>query len=271
MAGPLAGKRALVTGASSGIGKAIAVALARRGADLVISARRADRLNALAATLTAEHGVKVDVVPLDLADPTAPAALFAATVGQGTQIDILINNAGFGVYEPFEDVAWETHAQVIQLNLVALTHLCHLFVPHMRAAGTPCHIMNVASIAAFQPTPFYTVYGPTKSFVRDFTEALDYELRDTNVRAICVCPGGTHTEFADVAGIKLQKHHEAAMMSAEQCAAIGVEAMLRGRRLVVTGFINKLACWLLRFVPRRAMPLLAHKTLGDPVKQLPAG
>lgn len=261
---PLEGKRALVTGASSGIGKAIAVELAQRGAHLILCARRTDRLEALAEELRPAHGIEVDVVALDLIAPTAPRELFEAATRDGRGVDLLINNAGFGVYQAFEEVPWETHARVIQLNLVALTWLCHLFVPHMKARNADCHIMNVASIAAFQPTPYYTTYGPTKSFVRDFTEALDYELRDTRVRAICVCPGGTHSEFSDVAGIELKKHHEAAMMSSEQCAAIAVDAMLRKRRLVVTGFINKLACWLLRFVPRRWMPTLAHKTLGDP-------
>lgn len=256
----LAGRRALVTGASSGIGAALARQLAARGADLVITARREERLRALAEELRAGHGVDVQVVVGDLAQPGAAETLYARTEGEGRAIDLLVNNAGLGTWRPFVEVAWERHATTIQVNLVALTHLTHLFVPRMieRRRG---HVMNVASIGAFTPCPGFAVYAATKAYVRNMTEALDHELRGTGVRALCVCPGGTRTEFLEQADQVLRPGGDRLLMSAERCAAIAVEKMLAGRRTVVTGLMNALGMWLLRFIPRAWMPALAERSM----------
>lgn len=264
----LQGQRALVTGASSGIGKEIARKLAAEGANLVITARRKERLEALATEIKDAHGVEVRVESLDLSDPEAPAQLFAATEGADIAIDVLVNNAGLGVYQDFLDEAWPRYDVMLTVNIDALTHLCRLFLPKMveRRHG---HVMNVASMGAYMPCPSFAVYAATKAYVRNFTEALDYELKGTGVRAISVCPGGTSTEFLEHADQKLKSGADLFMMSAERCAHIAVKKMLRGRRNVVTGWMNVLSCWLLRFVPRCCLPWLAAKSMSGAVEKLP--
>lgn len=260
----LSGWRALVTGASSGIGASIAAELALRGADLVLTARREDRLRALADELARRHGVDVRVVAADLAQPQAAAELFARTEGEGLAIDVLVNNAGLGSWRGFQATSWETLATVLEVNVVSLTHLTHLFLPKMveRRRG---HVMNVSSIGAYSPCPSFAVYTASKVYVRNFTESLDAELGGSGVRAICVCPGGTTTEFTEVAGQRLKPRAKALMMSADECAAIAVDKMLAGRRTVITGFLNALGMWLLRFVPRAWMPWFAARTMGATV------
>ena len=267
----LAGQRALVTGASSGIGAEIARRLAAEGAHLVLTARRKDRLEALAAELQQAHGVQVQVEANDLAEPGAAKALFDATEGAGHAVDVLVNNAGFGQYEHFTEIAWERHASMIQVNVTALTELMHRFLPAMQSRRHGW-VMNVASIGAYMPTPNFAAYTASKAYVRNLSEAVDYELRGSGVRVISVCPGGTRTEFLDQADQKLKSAGEAFMMSAERCADIAVRKMLAGRRNVVTGFMNALGMWLIRFVPRSWMPGIAGRAMSagvDKVKALP--
>lgn len=255
----LAGQRALVTGASSGIGAWLARVLAEQGANLVITARRKDRLEALASEIKAKHGVDVRVEDADLSRPGAAEGLFQRTEGAGVAIDVLVNNAGFGSYQKFVDTPWERLQEIIQVNAVTLTHLTRLFTPAMieRRHG---HVMNVASIGAFIPTPYFGVYTATKAYVRDMTEALDFELAGTGVRACVVCPGGTATEFLDAADQKLKGGGEKYLMPAETCARIAVKKMLKGRRTIITGFMNALSMWALRFVPRAWLPRIS--TMG---------
>lgn len=260
----LSGQRALVTGASSGIGDAIARKLAREGAHLVLTARRGERLDALAEELRAQHGVTVETLPSDLEDPAAPQQLFDATEGAGKAVDVLINCAGFGVYDDFVTIPWARHAAMLQVNVVALTELTHLYANAMRGRQRG-HIMNIASTGAFAPCPSFASYGASKAYVRNLTEALDYELRGTGVHAIAVSPGGTRTEFLERGGQVLKKSGEFAMMSAEACAHIAVEKMLRGRRGVVTGFMNALSVWLLRFVPRAWLPRVIELSMSSAV------
>jgi short-subunit dehydrogenase len=266
----LAGQRALVTGASSGIGKELARILAAEGANLVITARRAERLEALAAEIKQAHGVDVRVEALDLGDPAAPLQLFERTEGAGVAIDVLVNNAGFGDWRDFVDTPWERYQGMLQLNVTALTELTHRFLPAMieRKHG---HVMNVASTGAYVPCPSFAVYAATKAYVRNMTEALDYELKGSGVRAISVCPGGTKTEFIEQAGQKLKGSAEPFMMTAERCAQIAVAKMLAGRRNVVTGFINWLSMLLLRFlpIPRSLYPWIAYKSMAANVDSAP--
>jgi short-subunit dehydrogenase len=266
--GRMKGKRALVTGASSGIGAELARTLASEGAHLVIVARREDRLRDLADALRKEHGVEVDVVALDLAAPGAADALYAATEGAGRAVDVLVNNAGFGDYRYFVDIEWDRYAAMIQLNITTLTELTHLFVSQMirRRSG---QVMNIASVAAYMPNPSFAVYGATKVYVRNFTEALDCELKGTGVRAICVCPGGTRTEFLEQAGQKLKASGEMAMMTSAKCARIAVDKMLAGRRNVVVGLMNGLSVFVMRFVPRAWMPALAKIFMDAGVERVP--
>jgi len=255
-----------VTGASSGIGDQLARQLAACGASLVITARRSERLEALAADLRREHGVSVTVIPLDLAEPAAPQQLWDETEGAGQPIDILINNAGFGTLRPLADISWEGTRSQLQVNVVALTELTSRFVKAMRRRGAG-YILNVASIGAYLPCPGFATYAAAKAYVRNFTEALAAELKGTGVRACCLCPGGTATEFLQVSGQRSGGLAGAMMMSAERCARIGLRALLRGRRNIVSGWLNSLGMWLLRFVPRRLMPWLAALIL-QPAEEL---
>lgn len=259
----LGGKTALVTGASSGLGVAFARQLAAMGADLVITARRADNLAAVAREIEEKHGVKVTVIALDLSEPDAPAKLFAETEGKGRPIEILINNAGGGLHQNFADTEWDRLARQIQLNVVSLTELTHLFVRAMRDRGTG-QILNVSSIGAYTPTPTYATYSAGKAFVRDFTEALAYELRDTRIRVCCLCPGGTLTEFHQAAGQTLPAAFRATFMTAERCAAIGLGALFGGRRNIISGLINHISMFMLRFLPRRMMVWITALTMGEP-------
>jgi uncharacterized protein len=259
----LKGRTALVTGASSGLGAAFARDLAARGADLVITARRADNLEALAKELREARGVKVDVVVLDLAEPGAPAKLWAATEGAGRSIDVLINNAGGGIHQTFVDTAWERTARMIQLNLVSLTELTYRFAKAMLGRGRG-HILNVASVGAYAPTPTYAAYSATKAFVRDLTEAVAYELAGTPVRVCSLCPGLTITEFHKSAGHTLAGLVKMTSMTAEKCAAAGLDALFGGRRNVISGLINKISMYFLRFLPRRTIVWSAALSMGKP-------
>jgi uncharacterized protein len=265
----LAGQRALVTGASSGIGMELARVLAEEGANLILVARRTDRLDALAAELRSKCGIDAVAMTSDLEKPDAPRALFDQTEGKGTAVDILVNNAGFGAYDDFVAIPWEKHAGMLQVNVVALTALTHLFLPKMieRRHG---RVMNVASVGAYLPCPTFAAYAASKAYVRNLTEAIDYELKRTGVRAISVCPGGTTTEFLDRANQKLKSGGNLAMMSARRCAEIAVRKMIGGRRNVVTGFLNSLGMFFLRFVPRAMYPWLGAVGMGAAVEKVKA-
>ena len=247
MADVVRGLTALVTGASSGIGAEMARQLAARGANVIVTARRGDRLEALAKDLRAAHEVNVDVVVLDLGKADAAAALFDKTEGAGKPVDVLINNAGFGTQEHFVDAPWEKLHEQMQLNIVSLTELSSsLLEGHARRKRG--WILNVASIGAYLPCPDYATYAAGKAYVRDFTEALAHELRRSPLRVCCLCPGGTATEFFEVAGQKPNAVVKMSLMSPARCARIGLRALLGGRRNIVAGVMNTLGMFLLRFI-----------------------
>ena len=256
----LRGQRALVTGASSGLGVAFARELATKGAHLVLTARRKDRLDALADELRLKHEIEVDVIALDLGKPESPKALFDATEGAGKSIDVLINNAGFGIKQKFFERAWERTLEEMQLNMISLTELSARFGAAM-AARKRGAILNVASVGAYLPTPNMASYGPGKSYVRNFTESLAGEVGGSGVLVCCLCPGGTETEFSAVAGIDLPWWKKLAFMSAERCAHIGLVALYRGRRNIVSGWSNALTMFFTRFVPRRLLGWIAERVL----------
>lgn len=235
---------ALVTGASAGIGKELARILAADH-DLILTARRADELNALAGEL---RGVTCHVFPADLADPHGPRQLFDAVTAAGLSIDVLVNNAGFGDHGPFVDADLGKLLRMIQVNVTALTELTGLFLPGMRARGRG-QVLNVGSVAGFQPGPLMAVYYATKAFVNSLSEALDDELCGTGVTVTCLCPGPTRSEFRSAAGI----HGGSAEMDTRAVAEAGVRGMRRGKRLVIPGFRNRLLIFAERFLPRRAV------------------
>ena len=259
----LKGLTALVTGASSGIGAHFARQLAERGMNLVITARREERLEALAAELRKQHSVDVTVIATDLSTSEAAQALFEQTEGHGTSIDVLINNAGFGTHSDFADIAWEKSRQQLQLNITSLTELTWRFLSRMRERKRGW-ILNVASIGAYLPVPGYATYAAGKTYVRNFSEALAYEeaRAGSSIKVCCLSPGGTATEFMEVAGQELASWQRGFLMTAERCARIGLSALFRGRRNIVAGMSNHLMMLTLRLLPRRLMAWLAAKVMG---------
>jgi len=259
----LTGKRALVTGASSGIGAAIAHELAALGVDLVLTGRRRDALDAVAASCTA-RGVRVEVVTADLGAPGAASTLWTAARANGA-IDILINNAGFGYFRPFRAVDWQRDAELLQLNITSLVELSRRFLDACSAGSARAYLVNIASIGAYQSVPNMAVYASSKAFVRNFTEALHDELRGSPISATCVCPGGTETAFHAAAGAgNYGWLASASMMSAAAVARITVRAMRKGKRNVVPGVQNKIAAWSVRLVTRRIASWLSARVLGRP-------
>ena len=263
-------KRALVTGASSGIGAAIARQLADRGVHLVLTARRKEQLDAVAAECTAK-GVRVDVITADLGQPFVARTLWAAATATGP-IDICVNNAGFGYFRPFASVEADRDIELLQLNVTSLVELSRLFVTSRAGATGRSYLLNIASTAAFQSIPNFAVYASSKAFVRNFSEALAAEYDGTPLSVTCLCPGGTHTEFHQQAGAgDYGALANASMLTAEACARVGLSAMERGKRLVVSGFINKLQCFGVRFVPRAFSTWMSRRVLGRPKRDpLPA-
>jgi len=260
-------QRALVTGASSGIGAAIARELATLGIDLVLTARRRDALDAVAATC---KGVKVEIVTADLGQPDAAQALWAAATAGGT-VDILINNAGFGYFRRFDEVDWPRDAELVQLNMTSLVALARCFVGAHKECTRPAHMLNIASTGAYQSVPNMALYAASKAFVRNFSEGLHDEFRGTPLSVTCICPGGTETEFhAASGGGDYSWIANASTKSAEFVAQAAVRAMLAGKRTVVPGLFNKLSCFGVRFMSRRFASRVATQVLGQPRFALPA-
>jgi short-subunit dehydrogenase len=260
-------RRALVTGASSGIGAAIACELATLGVDLVLTARRRDAPDAVAARC---NGVKVEIVTADLGKPDAARELWAAAT-EGGPIDILINNAGFGYFRRFDEVDWARDVELIQLNMTSLVALARCFVDARKARREPAHMLNIASTGAYQSVPNMALYAASKAFVRNFSEALHDEHRGTPLSVTCVCPGGTETAFhAASGGGDYSWIANASTKSAEFVAQAAIRAMLLGKRTVVPGLFNKLSCFGVRFLSRRLASRVATQVLGQPRLALPA-
>jgi short-subunit dehydrogenase len=237
-------RTALVTGASSGIGAALARRLAAEGTDLVVVARDKARLDALAAELGGEEcagdGVAVEVLPADLADAALLAAVEARVADHRRPIDLLVNNAGFGTYGPFVEADVDTETQEIALNVTALVRLTHAALRAMVPRGRGS-ITNISSMAALQATPGNATYGATKGFVAMFGEALSSELAGTGVTVTTVLPGFTRTEFHERADVEPRRPLGMPWQSAEDCAAEALAAAHAGRPWVVTGRRNKVA------------------------------
>ncbi|MEO8527533.1 MAG: SDR family oxidoreductase [Pseudolysinimonas sp.] len=255
------GMTALVTGASSGIGVEFATQLAARGANLVLVARRADRLETLATELRTAHSVTVDVIPTDLAKPRAGRSLRAEISKRGLTVNTVIANAGFGTSELFQDEDPDRIADEIALNVAAVVDIARAFYPAMLTAGTGA-LVTVASTAAFQPVPKMAVYGATKAFVLSFTEALWYESRHSGLRVLALCPGATATEFFDVAG-----NGERFGFNRDTAANVVKRAMKaldkrKGAGSLVSGAGNAFGAIAVRMIPRRLAATMAGRLTG---------
>jgi short-subunit dehydrogenase len=250
MSGPWTGKWALVTGASAGIGVALARELAAGGTNLVLTARRTERLQQLAQELSAAHKIRVEIVSADLAQPDAPKQIFAFTSEKQIQVELLVNNAGFGAYGEFAAAETQRLLEMVQVNCAAVVHLTRLYLPAMIDRGRG-DVLIVASTASFQAVPFISTYAATKAFDLLFAEGLAEEVRPHGVRVCALCPGSTESEFHEVAG---QSGLVAAMRSretAEKVARVGLQALAAGKSYVISGTGNYLGAHAQRLVPRR--------------------
>jgi uncharacterized protein len=251
---------ALVTGASSGIGLALARVLAREGHDLVLVARREPELAALADELKSRYGADATVIAADLSVATGPRQVFDAVTTAGLQVDVLVNNAGFGGQGRFSETDGATEQRMLAVNVVALTDMTKLFLPAMTKRGHG-RVLNVASTAAFQPGPFMAVYYASKAYVLSFTEALAEELNGTGVTATALCPGVVPSGFQDAANLS----KDAPMLKSpgakppEFVAEAAYDGMMRGRRIVIPGALNKIGVQSLRVSPRRAVVSLVRR------------
>lgn len=240
---------ALITGASAGIGHDLAVVLAENGHNLVITARDETRLEQLADDLRSRFGVHVEVIAKDLGRPESARELFDEVAARGVQIDVLINNAGFGAGGRFDEIPVEKMLQMLQVNVTALTELTRLFLPGMiqRKEG---RVMNVASTAAFVSGPLMAEYYASKAYVLSLSEAIAFELKRSGVTVTALCPGPTATEFQKRAGLEHSALFKHAGMDSMTVARIGYRAMMAGKRIAIPGFTNRLLTGLNRFVPR---------------------
>lgn len=253
----------LITGASSGIGFELSKIFAEKQYNLVLVARREQKLQEIQTNLETVYPVKVTIIALDLTKPDAPQMLFDTLARQQIQIDILVNNAGFGDYGFFVESIWEKMQQMIQLNIMAVTHLSRLFLPGMIQRGYG-KILNLGSTAAFQPGPLMAVYFATKAYILSFTEAIANELQDTGVTATVLCPGPTESEFQVTANqqasglIKGKK-----LATAPEVAQLGYQTLIQGKTVVVHGLSNKLLIFVNRFVPRNLITQSVRKVQAE--------
>jgi short-subunit dehydrogenase len=244
-------KVALITGASAGLGVEFARQLSERGHRLVLVARRKNRIDALAAELKDARAVA-----LDLSKARSAAKLMADIAANGETVDVLVNNAGFGLIGRFADLDAKRERQMIDLNVGTLTDLCRAVAPGMikRRSGS---ILNVASTAAFQPGPKMAVYFATKAFVLSLSEALHEELKPHRIKISCLCPGPTRTEFGEVAGFGGNNLFDRVAMGAEEVVKAGLDGLDRNRAVVVTGWLNKIGAASTRFAPRSVVRKIA--------------
>jgi short-subunit dehydrogenase len=252
---------AVITGASKGIGKEMVVILAKGKHDVLLIARSAKELNNLAGDLKKEFGIKALVLPIDLSTAESAKTVGVFIVEQRIDIDILINNAGYGVWGAFDALKLDEQLNMMQLNMQTLVALTHTLLPFLQK-NKQSYILNIASTAAYQSMPFLSAYAATKSFVVSFSRGLHEELKSSGVSVTCVSPGPTDTSFMDRAGMVSQKIIDAADkfgMSAEAVAQIGIKAMFNKETETIPGGINKLTAIFPRFIPKK----LIERTVGN--------
>jgi short-subunit dehydrogenase len=257
---PSVSSTALVTGASSGIGAAIARELASRGYAVALAARREERLRSLATELTTEHGVSTEAISCDVADPAERERLADELRTRGRSVEVLVNNAGFGHQADFARSPRERMTEMIRVNVEAVVDLTSLFLTGMVQRGRGS-VINVASTAAFQPLPGSAVYAASKAFVLSFSEAVRTELRGSGVSVTALCPGPVKTEFTDVAGVPgvEDRTPAAAWMTAEEIAKHALDGAARDKRVVVPGAINRATALAGQHSPRAvALPLISR-------------
>ncbi len=237
----------VITGASSGIGRALAVTFARRGHAVLAVARREDRLRALCEEMAGAGAVHA--FAQDITSPGSAQAVLAEAVRLVGRVHVLINNAGMSPYQRFEEMPLVHLQQAIALNVRSLTELCHHFIPHMLAHGEPSRVVNVGSVGGYAPLPNFAVYTGTKHYIRAFTNVLSHETRGTNIRICALHPGGSLTEFPPLAGQRIKPFALRTMLTPEQLAEKAYPAIVKGRRVIVIGVIDKAAVLIGKLLP----------------------
>ena len=248
---------AFITGASKGIGRAIAIELAQRKNNLLLTARSEDLLKALAADIQREYEVTVQFKACDLTDPEVPAQLAEWCKSNEYDVNILVNNAGFGLWGTFGELPVEGQLEMMNLNMNALVALTHHFLPIL-SNSKPSYIMNVASLASFLAIPHFSIYAATKAFVLSFSRSLRFDVAKKGVAVSCLCPGATESEFLQRAGMEaVGDKAKGVYMSAETVAKIAVNGMMRGKAEVVPGMINNIATVGIWAAPRILVETIA--------------
>lgn len=242
---------ALITGASGGIGLAIAFELAERKKDLLLIARSSEKLNEAKSKLIAKYNIRVEYLSIDLSTETSADEVLTWIKQNNYPVDILINNAGYGVWGSIENTSWSDLSNMLHLNVITLTALCNLMIPELRK-HSQAYILNIASTAAYQAVPTLSTYAATKAYVLLFTRGLRRELKSSNISVTCVCPGATSTQFVDRAGMNeaLKKRSEKFSMSAVDVARISIKGMLRKKAEVLPGFTNWFSVQLTHLLPK---------------------
>ncbi len=253
-------KTALITGASAGIGKAFAHVFAQQGYDVVLVARRKEKLETLADDIKTTHGQLAYVISADLSDPAAPQQIFEHCQQQHIQVDALINNAGYALNTEFLESTWAEHQAFMQVMMNSVVHLTYLFSQGMKARGTG-HIINLASIAAWAPQVKGNLYNAAKAFVLDFSQAIDLELKPYNVHCTALCPGFTFSEFHDVMGNRstVSKLPKFLWMSAEEVAQQGFDAVMEGKAVHINGLVNQGVSQVMAMLPPRVKEFLSKQ------------
>lgn len=253
-------KTALITGASAGIGKAFAHIFARNGYDLVLVARRRDKLEQLAEEIRRTHGQLAHVIVADLGEADAPQHIFDECQQKQIQVDALVNNAGYALNCEFLDATWDDHRAFIQVMMTSVVHLTHLFSPGMKMRGTG-HIINLASVAAWLPQLKGNLYNGAKAFVLDFSQAIDLELKPHGVHCTALCPGFTFSEFHDVMGNRktVSRLPRFLWMTADEVAQEGYDAVMEGRSVHVNGLVNKGVSQVMAMLPPRMKEFLSRQ------------
>ena len=250
-------RTALVTGASSGLGADFARHLAKAGVNLVLVARRTEALERLRSELTAENPIRVELITLDLTEPGAPQRLYAEVLERGLRVDLLINNAGLGLFGPYAEIPADQERAMIDLDVRVPMDLTRLFGKDMLARREGW-ILQIASTGAYQPVPLYASYGAAKAFILNWGEAVNFEWRPLGVKVTVLSPGITATEFLQVSGQKATLYQRLLMMDSPTVTAIGLKALAKGKGSVVAGFMNKLTILSTRFMPRFLGAPVAH-------------
>jgi short-subunit dehydrogenase len=254
----MANARALITGGSTGIGAALAEEFASHGHDLILVARRRDKLEATGRQIHEKFGAEVVCLSEDLTDPDGPRRLHEAVVARGLDVHFLVNNAGVGLYGTFATTDLEAELKMIQLNTTSVVDLTKRFLPAMieRRSG---RILNVASTAAFVPGPWMSIYYATKAFLLSFSQAIGYELKPYGITVTTLCPGPTESEFKVRAGSQRSRLFEAFLMDAPRVAKVGYDGMMKGKVVAIPGLRNKLIPVAARLAPRPLIATLSHR------------